>query len=249
MPLAPERGYVGTSTRARLGRHGVMVLLFENTGAIGLGPVPARRPRPFRARELRGSAVRNFHVGRRVFSLFVTSGRGGAAGHVAELNRLVGSLHVREGDFYPGVVRPVRFRAAAGWHTGSTSAAQADAVNQVQSWAATVPWADGPYELPPHRTLARLGPHGVAIAVTAWRDDRSPPARAPAGPPFRIALRQCGSFEGVPSQLVCTFHGGRAREYDVDVWVAFGREHPSRADRARAQAELDRLKLPPWPRF
>ena len=250
VPLAPETGYIGTSTRARLGRHGMLVLLFENTGAVGMDGVPARRPRPFRARELRGgSAVRNFRIGRRVFSLFVTSGRGGAAGRLAELNRFVRSLRVRQGDFYPGVVRPVRFRKAAGWHTGSTPAAQADAVNQVQSWAATVPWADGPYQLPPHRTLARLGAHGVAIAVTAWRDDRSPPARIPAGPPFRIALRLCGSFEGVPNQLVCTFHGGRARQYDVDVWVAFGREHPSRADRARAQAELDRLVLPAWPRF
>jgi hypothetical protein len=249
VPLAPERGYIGTSTRARLGPHGVLVVLFENTGAIGQGGVRAGRPRPFRARELRGSAVRNFRVGRRVFSLFVSSGRGGAAGRVAQLNRLVASLRIRAGDFYPGVVRPVRFRASPGWHTGSTPAAPADAVNQVQSWAATVPWADGPYELPPHRTLARLGPHGVAIAVTAWRDDRSPPARVPAGPPFRIALEQCGSFEGVPDRLVCTFHGGRARQYDVDVWVAFGRAHPSDRDRARAQAELDRLRLPAWPRF
>src|SRR5213083_2884374 len=73
VPLAPEHGHIGTTTRAQLGRHGVLLLLFENTGAIGQEGVRARRPRPFRARELRGSAVRNFRVGRRVFSLFVTS--------------------------------------------------------------------------------------------------------------------------------------------------------------------------------
>src|SRR3954451_9441739 len=79
VPLAPERGYIGTSTRTRLGRHGVLVLLFENTRAVRQESVRAGRPRPFRARELRGgSAVRNFRVSRRFFSLFVTSGRGGA---------------------------------------------------------------------------------------------------------------------------------------------------------------------------
>ena len=91
VPLAAEHGYIGTSTRARLGRHGVLVLLFENTGAVGQGSMRPGRPRPFRARELRGgSAARNFRIGRRVFSLFVTSGRGGAPGRLAELNRLVG---------------------------------------------------------------------------------------------------------------------------------------------------------------
>src|SRR3954471_17525798 len=86
VPLAPERGYIGTSTRARLRRHGVLVVLFENTGASGQGAVRAGRPRPFRARELRGSAARNFRIGRRVFSLFVTSGRGGGSSRLAELN-------------------------------------------------------------------------------------------------------------------------------------------------------------------
>src|SRR3954447_23705856 len=75
VPLAPERGYIGTSTRARLGRSGVLVTLFENTGAIGQESVRAGPPRPFRARELAGrGAVRNFHVGRRVFSLFLEIG-------------------------------------------------------------------------------------------------------------------------------------------------------------------------------
>src|SRR4051812_27988851 len=129
VPLAPEHGYIGTSTRARLGRHGVLVLLFENTGAVGQGDAHARRPRPFRARELRGgSAVRNFRVGRRVFSLFVTSGRGGAPGRVADLNRLVAGLRVRQGDFYPGLGRPPRFSAVRGWHTGSTRPQRAEAL-------------------------------------------------------------------------------------------------------------------------
>jgi hypothetical protein len=247
VPLAPERGYVGSATRARLGRHGVLVTLFENTGAIGLSRVPAGPPRPFRARELRGgSAVRNFHVGRRVFSLFVESGRGGATARLAQLDRLVASLRVRQGDFYPGLVRPPVFGAARGWHTGSTRPQAAEAVNQVEAWASTVPYADPPFQMPPHRTLARMRPGDVTIVALAWRDDRDPPRRTRS----RFGLGACawGGFEGAPQYPLCTIEGGRRGEYDVELRVFFARK-PTRADRARAQAELDRLTLPGWPRF
>jgi len=250
VPLAPERGYIGTSTRARLGRSDVLVTLFENTGAIGEGSVHAGPPRPFRARELTGrGAVRNFHVGRRVFSLFLEIGRGGARGRLAQVNRLVASIRVRPGDFYPGVIRTPRFAPARGWHAGSTRPTAADAVNQTGTWAATVTWLDAPFQLPPHRTLARLGPHGVAIEVTAFRDDRSPPSRSRAQPPFRLSSCSWGGFEGAPQYPLCTIEGNRSRQYDVEIRVFFGAAHATRADRARAQAELFRLRLPAWPRF
>src|SRR4051794_17126307 len=68
MPLAPEHGTIGDATRRRLRRGDVLVRLFENTGSIGPGAVRNGPPRPFRARELAGrGAVRNFHVGARVF--------------------------------------------------------------------------------------------------------------------------------------------------------------------------------------
>jgi hypothetical protein len=248
--LGPERGYIGTSTRARLGHGDVLVTLFENTGAVGLTGVSGRPPRPFRARELRGSAVRNFRVGPRVFSLFVETGRGGAVGRRAQLNALLASLRVRHGDFYPGTVRPPRFASARGWRTGSTKAQPAEALNQVEAWASTVPYLDGPYQLPPHRTLARMGPRDVAISVTAWRDDRSPPSRADRQPPFRLRSCGWGGFEGMQAnRVLCTIEGGRAGQYDVELRIFFGRAYPTRADRARAQAELFRLRLPAWPRF
>jgi hypothetical protein len=36
-------------------------------------------------------------------------------------------------------------------------------------------------------------------------------------------------------------------EYDATLWVFFGRDHPTRDQLDRAQAELDRLRLPAWP--
>ena len=61
VPLAPERGYIGTSTRARLGRHGVLVLLFENTGAVGQERVrPGGRGRSGRASSAAARRSRNF---------------------------------------------------------------------------------------------------------------------------------------------------------------------------------------------
>jgi hypothetical protein len=58
-----------------------------------------------------------------------------------------------------------------------------------------------------------------------------------------------GGFEGAPQYPLCTIDGDRAGQYDVELRIFFGRAHPARADRARAQAELDRLRLPAWPRF
>lgn len=250
VPLAPERGYIGTSTRQRL-RHGdVLVTLFENTGAIGLSGASRRAPRPFSARELRRSAARNFRVGRRVFSLFVETGRDGASGRRAQVNALLASLRVRQGDFYPGVAGPPRFVPARGWHVGSTRAQPAEAVNQVEAWASTVPYLDSPYQLPPHRTLARMEPHDVAISVTAWRDDRSPPSRRRTRRPFRLSSCTWGGFEGMQSnRVLCTIEGARSGQYDVELRLFFGRAQPTRTDKARAQAELNRLRLPAWPRF
>jgi hypothetical protein len=248
--LAPEHGYIGTSTRRLLRRGDVLVTLFENTGAIALSPVPQRRPRPFRADELRGHTVRNFRIGRRVFSVFLDTGRGGAARRLGQANRLLASLRVRQGAFYPGIARPPRFAPRRGWHTGTTKPQPAAAVDQAEAWAATVPYLDGPYQLPPHRTLARLGPRGIAIQVTAWRDDRLPPSRRRSQPPFRMSSCGWGGFEGAPQYPLCTIEGDRTGQYDVELRIFFGRAtHPTRGDRARAQAELDRLRLPAWPRF
>ena len=249
VPLAPERGYIGTSTRPRLRRGDVLVTLFENTGAIGLTAVSRRTPGPFRARELRGSAVRNFRVARRVFSLFVETGRGGAVGRLAQVNALLASLRVRQGDFYPGIARPPRFAPARGWHTGATRAQAAEAVNQLEAWASTVPYLDPPLQLPPRKTLTRMRPGDVVISALAYRDDRSPPSRARPQPPFRVRSCSWGGFEGAPRFPVCTIEGDRAGQYDVELRIFFGRARPTRADRARAQAELNRFGLPAWPRF
>jgi hypothetical protein len=125
----------------------------------------------------------------------------------------------------------------------------AEAVNQVEAWASTVPYLDQPNELPPHKTLARIGPRDVVIWMTAWRDDRSPPSRARPQPPFRLRSCGWGGFEGAPQYPLCTIEGDVAGRYDVELRIFFGRKHPTRTDRARAQAELNRLRFPTWPRF
>jgi hypothetical protein len=93
----------------------------------------------------------------------------------------------------------------------------------------------------------------IVLDLTA--DDRFPPT-SPHGQAVhrRIvlgrALQRCNGFEGVPSSTgVCSIRAQARGQYNLDGWVVYGRPHPTAAQKARAQAELDRLVLPRWPRW
>lgn len=232
----------GAATARRMRRGDVLLLVSEYEGMPGerLLCLPRRQAPPL-------AGPGSFCLSRRHFVRFVKR-RGASRATLAQADRALASLAVRGGDFYPGTVAPARFPARPGWHvgTGGRAAVRAEG-EQTTSWAATVPWRDGPMELPPHRTLARLPRDGVAIFVSLFRDSRRLTQRPWHS--LRIDGRQTsGGFEGLPSRFGLYRADVPRGRYVVDLWVFFGTIHPPPAVVARAQAELDAVRLPVWPK-
>jgi N-acetylneuraminic acid mutarotase len=264
--LPPERGWLSSELGRNLGHGDVGVLLFEIEPAHGIPIEPSvyRRgpPRPFRASEFAGSgrqrfARRNFSVAGRLFDLFIEArDRVPTPRALRRLNALVRSLEIERGDFYPGSVGAARFPPAPGWSTRSTGALPFRPVSVSTTVSATIAYRDAFSALPPQQTLKALPPDGIALRVALVADNRRVPMadrrenRELARRPYRLADASCGSFEGFPeSQLACVLRAVVPREYRVEVWVMYGRRYPTREQRARAQAQLDRLVLPSWPRW
>jgi hypothetical protein len=141
------------------------------------------------------------------------------------------------------VVSPPHFRAAPGWHIGSRPAAACPGVSssrcvQASGWASTVRYRDCPDCVPPHRTLFHLPRAGIVIQLTNAREH---PARAPLGtwPPL---IRQkdliAAGGESIPRSVSYARWFIRSGGIEHDLWVWFGRLHPTRQGLARANAEL-----------
>jgi len=145
---------------------------------------------------------------------------------------------------------PALFPHVAGWHLGSArlNAAGCPRCVQTESWASTVRYADPPNQIPPHRTMARLRRDGIIIHVT-----RSWEPSAPRWVHQRHALRIRRAaihpnFEGNTTDgRVSLWQGAtwRSGSY-MSVYVFFGSPVPSAVTVARAQAELDAVRLPAW---
>jgi hypothetical protein len=167
---------------------------------------------------------------------------------IREANEALASLKVEAGNFYPGTVQPAAFSAADGWDTGTSGAAKVQPDGQqTWTWASTVPYRDEPFQFLPHKTLAALPPGGIVIDVQLLGPDQRPSA---AKSPLQIAPADGpGSMEGLTPPYSLYSTGGRVagQDYDADVSVLFGREHPTAEQFARANAELARLELPRWP--
>jgi hypothetical protein len=100
-------------------------------------------------------------------------------------------------------------------------------------------------QIPPRHTLGRLGPNGTIIWVSLSRDSalRMRPVNS-------LHIRRnliSNNFEGLPRGIGLFRATVRRRAYGLDVWVFFKTAHPTPSTLARAQAELDRLRLPVWP--
>jgi hypothetical protein len=264
-PLPPVRGWLNTELSRSLRRGDLGLLLHEfepPPGRQHRGPYRRGAPRPFRAQEFEGFgrqriARRNFVVAGRFFDLFVES-RGErlpTAAVLTGLNRLVGSLEIEPGDHYPGAVGSPRFRQARGWSMRSSRAVELGPTTAAYTVAGTTRYRDGLNDLPPGRTLAALPPDGIVMRVSLIADNRHTPVAAPRerlapGSPFRLRSARCLDFEGFPeTRGSCVLRTVVPQRYRVEIWVFYGRKRPSAEQRARAQAQLDRLSLPAWPRW
>jgi hypothetical protein len=202
-----------------------------------------------------GFARRNFSIGGRYFDLFVESGAAKPSeAAVAGLNELVASLAVRAGDFYPGTIEPPRFAPADTWYTGSFGGGEVRATDNASAWASTVPYRNGPRDLPPVDTLETLPPDGILIWVGLARENRFPPTgelrarRPPVAVPLQLGQAQGGfGWEGQVRDIsLYRLWGWVRQQYGIDVWIFFGRREPTAEQRLRAQGVLDRLDLPAW---
>ena len=264
-PIPPGDTGFGSATLRRVGHNDVLLLLSEyeplpgehllclpRTHAPSLGLADLRKAirRPM-------IALANFCLSGRHFTLFGKAGANTLQRSVlSQVNQVLGSFTVRRGDFYPGTVPPARFPARPGWHvgTGAAGAIQAQG-EQTETYASTVPYRNGPNDLPPVKTIQRLGRNDILIWLGLYRDSRRPPPafNNETRLPLRVnASRIFANWEGNPNYGRDGLYrqvAARPGQYDLDLWVFFGAAHPSQAVVARAQAMLDAVRLPRWPRF
>jgi hypothetical protein len=264
---AGDTGF-GASAAKRVGGNGVLQVLSEEETSYSAGHelcLPRTRAPALTLTNLRRATRRHelitlttlFCLSSRHFILWGHAGPGAArAQTVAAVDQLLASFIVRRGDFYPGRVQPARFPAATGWHVGSSGpGANAASGEQTESFAATIAYANAPNDLPPVRTVHKLGPDGILIWLGLSRDSRRlPPAFAHETPlPLRIDAGSIftnwegnGDYSRYGLYRQTAFRRG---QYDLDLWVFFAAAHPGAATIARAQREIDAVVLPHWPPF
>jgi hypothetical protein len=92
------------------------------------------------------------------------------------------------------------------------------------------------------RTLAELKPNGIGIFLLLGRERHSA-ARSLAWPP-QLRSKEAGRFEGVPSRIGTIARGGDLNGFPAQLFVYFGRPHPTPRQLARAEAELATARLP-----
>ena len=143
---------------------------------------------------------------------------------------------------------PVKFEQAPGWHVGASRVHTCPGVpqsqcSQVESWAGTVRWRDCHDCEPPHRTLASLPRGGIVISVLLGKEPR-PPRHVMPWPPVLRRGAIVGPIEGAPPRIGYFGQGGRLRGFSAELFVYFGRLHPTLRQIARAQAELNSARLP-----
>ncbi len=208
------------------------------------------------APERHGVAHRFVSMAGRVFVVYGEAGaRPVSEDTIAEANAGLRTLEVEPGDFYPGAVAPATFAPAPGWHTGDSGHFERRPWGeQTQSWAATVPYADGPFDVPPRKTIDQLPENGVLVQVAlsrAWAADALS-ARYPVHErPYQLAQFDVnpvweGQVGDVPEYELLT---RVPDQYEVEARIYFGRPIPTPAMRAAAEAELERLRLPDWGPF
>jgi hypothetical protein len=195
----------------------------------------------------------------RYFNVFLESGsRAVSERRIDELNDALARIEVEAGDFYQGSAEPVVFPEREGWHTVSTGPTPRYAHGEyVQTAAATIPYRNGPNDLPPARTLEALPRDGVLLWVGLTRYARFPPSRWDGksdtfklrqAPPYQLAdLERLDGWEGQVRDIPeYRLWATSADQYQVDLRVYFGRGDPTEAMLTEADAVLRSLRFPNW---
>jgi len=248
MSMTIPRGWHGTISHGliRLRGQGLRLLIRESSPTRRRDPFFRRRSVPtLRASDFRSAEHHlGFTLSGRRFALLPFPARPSPAALQAA-NAALRSFTVKPGNYYGQPLPPAHFPARPGWFVGARGGKLLAEGGQTVTWAATVPYRDPPLQIPPSRTLNRLPSDGVIIVVSLSRDSafRIRPVNS-----LRIRPRLIGdNFEGLPRGIGLYRAALRKTGYDLDLWLFFKTVHPSPRIIARAQAELDRLRLPTWP--
>jgi hypothetical protein len=251
---------VPSAALAAMRAQDVLVTVQERAGAVGGFPARPRRfalvqSSPSDADQCAGphpafaSHVFGFRDRGRAFHALVAIGHSAPQVRVREALAILDSLRSRPAPFSTRL-HAARFPRAAGWRTRVGGRAhEGRCLRQRTSWAATVPFTDGPSDLPPHTMIQSLPADGIIMAVTQWVDRcrRLQGIRA-LRPPLRLDHATRMQFPGPRGDELPLYRvmGRFAGRYDVDLWVFYGRRNPTAAQRAAAQRELDGVHWPAW---
>jgi hypothetical protein len=188
----------------------------------------------------------DFRAGGRAFTAHVY----GPPQRRREALAILDSLRVRPAPFHERL-HAAHFPSAPGWRTRISAPSRENpaCLTQRVSWASTVPFADSPSSLPPHKMIEALPPEGIIMAVLQYVDTCRRLKGIPAlRPPLDLATARRSDFPGPRGDELPLYRilGRFAGRYNLDVWVFYGRRHPTRAQRAAAQRELDGVRWPAW---
>lgn len=141
--------------------------------------------------------------------------------------------------------QPLSFRPAVGWWTLSTGPTT-DGQIAPEVWAASDRGTDQEALFNLFIGLKRLTSSGIVIWVSDMGRGGPTTVFTKATWPLRLSsFRLDQSWEGQPAGNVQQrLRWATVAGWHLDVRVYFGTEHPSKATLAKAQAELNRLRLP-----
>jgi hypothetical protein len=243
-----------TALRARAS-DGSLLFIYENEGLnrAELARVPPRPrhlrlPRSsYRPYECFGPSFRvDFRTGGRAFTAHVY----GPPARRRQALAILDSLRVRPAPFDTRL-HAAHFPAAPGWRTriSGPSDENPSCLRQRVSWASTVPFRDGPMQLPANRMIQSLPPDGIIIAAAQYVDRCRRLRGIPAlRPPLSLDRAKRSGFPGPRGDELPLYRilGRFAGRYNFDVWVFYGRHTPTAAQRAAAQRELGGVRWSAW---
>ena len=163
---------------------------------------------------------------------------------------ILDSLRVRPAPFHERL-HAAQLPRTAGWRTrvSRSTTDNPGCGHQRVSWASTVPFLDRTSSLPPQKMIEALPPDGIIMAVSQYVDTCRRLKGIPAlRPPLDLARATRSGFPGPRGDELSLYRilGRFAGRYDLDVWVFYGRRHPTKAQRAAAQRELGGVRWPAW---
>jgi len=238
-----------TALRSRPAGSGFL-FMYENVGLnrTELTRIPARPtrlqlsgPRPY---ECFGMSWRvDFREGGRAFTAHVY----GSLGRRREALAILNSLRIRPAPF-DTKASAARFAPAPGFRTRVSRRQHERCLVRRTSWAATVPFTNGPNELPPHSMIAALPPDGIIMAIVQSHECRALRGIRAFAPPLALSHAVRMGFEGPRGDTLPLYRliGRFPGRYYFDVWVFFGRHRPTAAQFARAARELSSVRWPAW---